>query len=97
MANISSKFEVVTVDDTDFLAAPHVINNVKFQDGILMVIKSGDPVEYSFDGETVHGELTLSTDLSKVQFDHRRVKHIYFRLASGASADVAVHLWSNQT
>ena len=53
-------------------------------------------VEYSFDGNTVHGELD-STGLTKgLIFDNRVISLIWFRVKAGSSAPitVSVQAWS---
>lgn len=88
-----NKFENVSVTAATFPSEPQFVINFKGQEGLLMVLKSGGPIEYSFNGNTIHGELEFGTDLSQVQFDHRRVSHIWFR-TNGGSGVVAVHAWA---
>lgn len=87
-----NKFKIVTASVADFPENPQFAINFRGQEGLLMIMASGDPVEYSFNGTTVHGKMTLSTDSSKLQFDHRRVSHIWFR--STGTGVVEIHAWA---
>lgn len=53
-------------------------------------------VEYSFNGQTVHGELTVfgtNPQRSSLTFENRTGSLIWFRMQSGGSATVAVEAW----
>ena len=52
-------------------------------------------VEYSFDGHTVHGELTQGTNRATITFLNRVVSMIWFRVKSGSSGPltVSVEAW----
>lgn len=86
-------FKKVAVTATDFTSVPQVTINMRGQDGLLMILESGDPVEYSFNGNTVHGDMTANTPTEKLQFDHRRISHVWFR-TTGTSSNIWVNAWA---
>lgn len=51
---------------------------------------SGSVIEYSFDGNTVHGELGSSTTNFSLTFQNRVISTIWFRVQSGSSASITV-------
>jgi hypothetical protein len=51
-------------------------------------------VEYSFNGNTVHGDMQDGTPTEAMFFDNRNVNGIWFRLASGSAGDVRVEGWA---
>lgn len=51
-------------------------------------------IEYSFNGNTLHGDLTPGTPTAALFFDDRRVGQIWFRLKSGAASIVRIEAWS---
>jgi len=55
---------------------------------------SGDIVQYSFDGVTVHGDTVPGTVAAGLAFDNRIESAIFFRLASAGSAvSIRVEAW----
>lgn len=59
---------------------------------------SGSVVEYSFNGQTVHGELGSSSANISLTFENRIVAKIWFRLQTGSSGPVSISVqaWSTQ-
>jgi len=55
-------------------------------------------IEFSFNGNTVHGELDASRVSAGITFDNRVVCKIWFRIQSGSTGpvDVSVNAWSIQ-
>lgn len=53
-------------------------------------------VEYSFNGTTVHGDLTPGTPSAGLIFDSRTISLIWFRLKSGSSGpvDIRIEAWA---
>ena len=56
---------------------------------------SGSVLEYSFDGNTVHGELGSNTNNFSLTFENRVISLIWFRVQSGSSGPltVSVQAW----
>lgn len=89
-------FERVEVSSTTF--TNHVVSWNFVSAGIALLNEnttSGRIVEYSFDGETVHGDLNPDLPSVGIIFDNRHESRIYFRLkTAGATCDVRVESWS---
>jgi len=56
---------------------------------------SGSVLEYSFDGNTVHGELGSNTNNFSLTFQNRVISLIWFRLQPGSTGplEVSVQAW----
>lgn len=66
---------------------------------IFTTLETGsDIVEYSFNGNTVHGELIpgATSDRRNLVFYHRNVSMVWFRVKSGSSGpiDIVVEAWA---
>ena len=55
-----------------------------------------DIVEYSFNGNVVHGDMVPFTSSASLVFDNRIVSAVWFRLKSGATGPVNIRIeaWS---
>jgi hypothetical protein len=85
-------YKKVTVSSTTFTAANDVAIN--FSSKVLSLQNEGAvTVEYSFDGVTVHGDMTSGKSSASLSFIDRPVHRIWFRVASG-SAVVRVEAWA---
>lgn len=53
-------------------------------------------VEYSFNGNTLHGDMTPGTPTHSIFFDNRRISKIWFRLADGnqPASRIRVEAWA---
>ena len=53
-------------------------------------------IEYSFNGQTVHGELNPTNASAALSFDNRPVSKIWFRVQAGSSGtiNISVQAWS---
>lgn len=51
---------------------------------------SGKVIEYSFNGQTVHGELVPGTNRQTLTFLNRPASLIWFRLKSGSSGPITI-------
>jgi hypothetical protein len=92
--NYFHKFHVET---TEFkMLANWNFNSV----GIALMIESDDPtdvVQYSFDGETVHGDMTPKMPSEAIIFDNRSQSKIWFRRATpGGPVLTRVEAWRNE-
>lgn len=84
-------FNVISVIETSFPTTAQAILNFSTQ-GICLLNRSLVPVQYSFDGATVHGDLNPDDASSGIFFDNRYESKIWFRVASG-TATVRVEGW----
>lgn len=53
---------------------------------------STNVIEYSFNGNTVHGELDPTLPSRGILFDNRQVSMIWFRVKSGSSGTITVRV-----
>ena len=63
---------------------------------VIMVNETAATVEYSFNGTTVHGELTGSVTTGpyqRIDMPYRVVSKIWFRVKSGGNSTVTVQAW----
>jgi hypothetical protein len=86
-------FEVVTVDGYDFPEDPQVTFGF-LSTSITLLNRSGFVLEYSFDGETLHGDLNPADASIGSVFDYRIESNMWFRAADGYG-DVRVESWGN--
>lgn len=85
-------FQKVTVSETTFPDDSQISINVKVLNNLLLVNEGSNVVEYSFNGNTVHGDLTPSSTTESLLFNNRRVSAIWFRTATGSNV-VRVEAW----
>lgn len=64
--------------------------------GVLFLNEGTGVVEYSFNGNTVHGELDSTKPSVGLTFDNRVISMIWFRVKSGSSGPITVRVdaWS---
>lgn len=84
-------FTKVTVVDTSFPSNSQVTIPFGGQTGFSLVNEGNTVVEYSFNGTTLHGDMTPNTPTAAMVFDNRRVSAIWFRASS--SCLVRVEAW----
>lgn len=58
-----------------------------------LVWKGTGIIEYSFNGNTVHGDMESSTPTQAMFFDNRIVQGIWFRVKSGSGGDIRIECW----
>lgn len=65
--------------------------------GVIFINEGTGVVEYSFNGNTVHGELDSTKASAELIFNDRVVSMIWFRVKSGSSGPIiiSVHGWGN--
>ena len=90
----SNFFERLSISSTSFdILAKWNFNS----QGIALMVESNnssDVIEYSFDGETVHGDMTPLLPSEAMMFDGRAQNKIWFRRATpGDSVIVRVEAW----
>lgn len=61
---------------------------------IILTVEGGTTVEYSFNGNTVHGEVIPSSDRSQLIFTRRPAIGMWFKVASGTGI-VTVEAWAS--
>lgn len=87
--NFFTKFSVT---DTSFPTNAQVVIPFAGQSGFSLVNEGATIIEYSFNGTTLHGDLTPGTVTAAIIFDDRRIPAIWFRASS--SSIVRVEAWA---
>jgi hypothetical protein len=91
-------YSITAVDGYDFKANCDIVIRFTTQGASFINLGSlsTQAVQYSFNGITVHGDLTPTTPSAAMMFDNRVVCKIWFRIAPGSSAStVRVEAWGN--
>ena len=90
-------FQKVNVVSTSFGPTTAIVSFGFISMGLALLNESDDPdaiIEYSFDGATVHGDLTPFLPSEGIIFDNRSESKIWFRMKnSGKEASVRVEAW----
>lgn len=88
-------FKQITVNELAFPSTPQVVINVSGVNHLSIVnlgTTAGQTVEYSFNGNVLHGNCIPGTPRAGIVFDDRRVSYIWFRTTADAS-DVTIEAW----
>lgn len=64
--------------------------------GLIFSNSSGAIVEYSFNGNTIHGELATTGNRSILTFTNRVASLIWFRLQAPGTSIVSVEAWGTR-
>ena len=87
-------FARIAVDGYVFTTDPDVRFDYRHSNLSFSLVWEGTGViEYSFDGETVHGDMQNGQPTAAMFFDDRCVSYIWFRLVSGGG-NVRVEGWA---
>jgi len=89
------KFVRCPVDGYVFTELSDVVFNFRHSNlSFSLVFEGTGTIEYSFNGNTVHGDMTAGGATEAMFFDNRNVPGIWFRISSGAGGDVRVEGWA---
>ena len=87
-------FENIDVTGFSFPDLAQAVIRFRGPQRLNFILVSGGPIEYSFNGNNLHGDMTTGTPSEERNFDARMGKKIWFRLAGGGSAAVVrVEAW----
>jgi hypothetical protein len=81
----------IAVNNASFPVSPQVQISFRGSQILRFDLVSGASVEYSFNGSTVHGTMTASTNTTSLNFNIRNDKFIWFRAASSATVRVEAY------
>lgn len=84
-------FRIITVDGYAFPTEPQASFGFNSQ-GFVFMNRSAHTLEYSFDGNTVHGDLSPSFAAENLMFTSRCECKVWFRGQDGYG-DVRVEAW----
>jgi hypothetical protein len=59
---------------------------------VMILLEDSGTVEYSFNGNTLHGDMDSGQATKGLVFDNRIVTKMWFRLASGSSGPITVRI-----
>lgn len=86
-------YNKVNVTVGSFASACDVLITFTTQTVMLLNEDTGsDVVEYSFNGNTLHGELDPSLPTKAMTFDNRVISKIWFRVKSGSTGPIVVRI-----
>lgn len=83
-------FKRFSVTDTTFPSIPQVFIAFRGPQRLIFTIETGT-VEYSFNGNTLHGDLVGGTERGKMEFITRPNKQIWFRASAAAEITVEAY------
>lgn len=63
--------------------------------GVLFSLEGTGVIQYSFNGNTIHGEMDSSKSSKDLTFNFRNITKIWFKLISGGPLYVRVEAWGN--
>lgn len=97
-------YQKIDVTATDFGSnsidgyQPDMIITFPTQTVMFLNENSSGVIEYSFNGNTVHGELDPTLPTRGMTFDNRVISLIWFRIKSGSSGPIMVRVdaWSTR-
>jgi|SRR3990167_6921358 len=87
-------FSKITITGTGFPTDAQVVFNFRGEQTFSFVNEGVSVIEYSFNGNTLHGDLTPATPTAAIFFDNRRVSRIWFRVPSGVASVIRVEAWA---
>jgi hypothetical protein len=85
-------YQKVSVTSSTFTNIPDIKITFTTQTVMFLNENTTGVVEYSFNGNTVHGELDPSLPSKGMSFDNRIISSIWFRVKSGSSGPITVRV-----
>jgi len=85
-------YKKVSVEDSAFKEECDAIITFSTQTVMMLLENSSGVAEYSFNGNTVHGELNSSLPSRAISFDNRKISKIWFILRSGSPGPLTVRI-----
>jgi len=85
-------FKKQQVTSSTFQDTADLVITFPTQSLMLLNENASGVVEYSFNGNTVHGELDPTLPSKGVAFDNRVVSQMWFRVKSGSSGPITVRV-----
>jgi hypothetical protein len=87
-------YKLVSVSSASFSSAADAKINFRGEQCFSLLNYGSGNVEYSFNGNTVHGELRFGTPSAGIIFDNRRISKIWLRMKGGGTAEVRIEAWA---
>lgn len=89
----SNFFAKKTFSNTEFQEDSDFDINIIGQFSFSLLNEGDAIIEYSFNGNNLHGDMTPNKPSEGMTFDNRRISAIWVRSPSGASATIRVEAW----
>ena len=86
-------YEELTVTNTSFNTNADAFIPFVTQGVMLLNLSGSGTVDFSFNGNTLHGRLAANTPSAGLTFDNRVIGKIWFRTSSG-SVNVSINAWA---
>lgn len=83
-------FNRLEISSPTFGTDPDVVFGFQGNPSFSLINEGENVIEYSFDGVTLHGDLTSSSATAAMAFNSRGYSAIWFRLADGAAGNVRI-------
>ena len=61
---------------------------------LFLVNEGSETIEYSFNGNRLHGDLIPGTPTAALSFDNRPISKMWFRVPSGNPSTIRVEAWA---
>lgn len=87
-------FEKISISNAAFPENPQIRINIVGQQSISFLLETNSTVEYSFNGNKIHGDMIGGTGSSGIFFNNRSISSIWWRVTGGTSpAIVRIEAW----
>ena len=90
-------FQLITISNTEFPDDPSVRINIKDQQCLSLVNYGNATIEYSFNGNILHGDMRPNTPTEGIIFDNRRAGQIWLRSPTGVACEIRVEAWARHS
>ena len=88
-------FRKIVISAPNFPDDAQVVFNIKGLQNFTLMNEGPDDVEYSFNGNVLHGDMITGFNSQNLTFLNRRVSFIWFRLMPGGMATtIRIEGWS---
>lgn len=83
-----NQYNTLTINSSSFPYEADIAVLFRHIQGFNLFLQSGGPIYYSFNGNTIHGQLIASTSRQFLQFDNRVIPGVWFKVANGGTNGV---------
>lgn len=89
-------FSLNTIISDEFGENANIAINIRGQQSFSIVNYGPNDIEYSFNGNVVHGDMRVGTPTEAIIFDNRRISGVWLRLiTAGGSAEIRFEAWAH--
>ena len=87
-------YQKKTISESDFQDECDMVITFQTQTVMMLLENTTGVLEYSFNGNTLHGELDATLPSRGLVFDNRVITKIWFRVKSGSDLIIRVEAWA---